>query len=192
MGLSVAAPALAWAPSSSPRSVRSTPTASCSPSPSSRRPRCPTPLSSPTTPPSPSTSWSRTPTSACALTTRPSTTSASAPSSSPPRPTVTSTPSARPVCPASPAASASRVSSTPTSASSVLTSSRSRAHPADVRRQEHDVCRRPASRPLPHLLRPLPWPHVHQGGRRADAQRPEQELLVLRRVDPEQHQVLRL
>merc|ERR1719487_2780238 len=44
-----------------------------------------------------------------------------------PSPTVTSTTSARPVCPASPAASASRVSSTPTSASSVLTSSRSPA-----------------------------------------------------------------
>ena len=40
--------------------------------------------------------------------------------------------------------------------------------------------------------RPLPWPHVHQGGRRADAQRPEQELVVLRRVDPEQHQVRHL
>merc|ERR1711924_443732 len=32
--------------------------------------------------------------------------------------------------------------------------------------------------------------HVHQGGRRADAQCPEQELLVLRRVDPQQHQVV--
>merc|ERR1712196_577518 len=52
---------------------------------------------------------------------------------------------------------------------------RARAHPADVRCQEHDVRRRPSPRPLPHLLRPLPWPHVHQGGRRADAQRPEQE-----------------
>merc|ERR1712178_160114 len=41
---------------------------------------------------------------------------------------------------------------------------RARAHPADVRCQEHDVRRRPSSRPLPHLLRPLPWPHVHQGG----------------------------
>merc|ERR1712110_1194748 len=45
------------------------------------------------------------------------------------------------------------------------------------------------TRTLPHRLRPLPWPHVHQGGRRADAQRPEQELLLLRRVDPQQHQV---
>merc|ERR1719498_1379014 len=30
----------------------------------------------------------------------------------------------------------------------------------------------------------LPRPHVDQGGRRADAQRAEQELVVLRRVDP--------
>jgi tubulin beta len=57
------APAPAWAPSSSPRSARSTPTASCPPSPSCPRPRCPTPSLSPTTPPSPSTSLSRTPTS---------------------------------------------------------------------------------------------------------------------------------
>merc|ERR1712025_207643 len=28
----------------------------------------------------------------------------------------------------------------------------------------------------------VPWPHVHQGGRRADAQRPEQEQLVFRRM----------
>merc|ERR1712216_602442 len=59
-----------------------------------------------------------------------------------------------------------------------------RAHPADVRRQEHDGCRRSPSRSLPHRLRHVPWPHVHQGGRRADAQRAEQEQLVLRRVDP--------
>ena len=38
------------------------------------------------------------------------------------------------------------------------------------RRQEHDGRRRPAPRPLPHGVRPLPWPHVDQGGRRADAQ----------------------
>merc|ERR1712159_91538 len=67
-----------------------------------------------------------------------------------------------------------------------------RAHPADVRRQEHDGRRRPAPRPLPHGVRPLPRPHVDQGGRRADAQRPEQELVVLRRVDPEQPQVRHL
>merc|ERR1711865_953441 len=63
-----------------------------------------------------------------------------------------------------------------------------RAHPADVRRQEHDGRLRPTSRPVPHRRRHLPWPHVDEGGRRADAQRPEQEQLVLRRVDPEQRQ----
>merc|ERR1719261_2084488 len=61
---------------------------------------------------------------------------------------------------------------------------RARADPADVRCQEHDVCCRSSSWSLPHMLCPLPWPYVHQGGRRADAQRPKQELLVLRRVDP--------
>merc|ERR1712072_260041 len=53
------------------------------------------------------------------------------------------------------------------------------AHTAAVRRQEHDVRRRPAPRPLPHVLVPLPRPHVHEGGRRADAQRRQQELVVL-------------
>merc|ERR1712226_206192 len=56
---------------------------------------------------------------------------------------------------------------------------RPRAHLPDVRCQEHDVRLRPPSRPLPHLLRHVPWPHVHQGGLRADAQRSEQELLLL-------------
>merc|ERR1712045_773274 len=68
---------------------------------------------------------------------------------------------------------------------------RARAYTADVRRQEHDGCCRPSPRPLPHRIRALSWPHVDQGGRRADAQRAEQELVLLRRVDPEQHQVLR-
>merc|ERR1711865_1053806 len=57
-----------------------------------------------------------------------------------------------------------------------------RADPADVRRQEHDVRRRPTSRPLPHMLCPVPWPHVNQGGQRA-----EQELQLLCRVDSKQH-----
>merc|ERR1711998_27563 len=69
---------------------------------------------------------------------------------------------------------------------------RAGAHPADVRRQEHDGRRRPAPRPLPHRVGPLPRPHVDQGGRRADAQRAEQELVLLRRVDPEQPQVRHL
>merc|ERR1711990_1129364 len=115
---SVAALALAWAPSSSPRSVRNTPTELWLPTPYARPPRFPTLSSSPTTPPSLSTSSSRTPTNASAWTTRPSTTSASAPSSSPPLPTVTSTTSCPLLCLASPAASASLASSTLTSASS--------------------------------------------------------------------------
>merc|ERR1711957_268872 len=40
---------------------------------------------------------------------------------------------------------------------------RPRAHLPDVRCQEHDVRLRPPSRPLPHCLRHVPWPHVHQG-----------------------------
>merc|ERR1711988_1883563 len=71
-------------------------------------------------------------------------------------------------------------------------SHRAGAHPAAVRREEHDVRRGPAPRPLPHVLVPLPRPHVDQGGRRADAQRDEQELVVLRRVDPEQREVVDL
>merc|ERR1711959_645090 len=38
------------------------------------------------------------------------------------------------------------------------------AHAADVRREEHDVRRGPAPRPLPHGVRALPWPHVDEGG----------------------------
>ena len=40
------------------------------------------------------------------------------------------------------------------------------AHAADVRREEHDVRRGPAPRPLPHGVRALPWPHVDEGGQR--------------------------
>merc|ERR1719456_1811178 len=53
-----------------------------------------------------------------------------------------------------------------------------RANAANVRRQEHDVRGRPPSRALPHRCRAVPGAHVHEGGRRADAQRPEQEQLV--------------
>merc|ERR1712224_1110847 len=66
------------------------------------------------------------------------------------------------------------------------------AHAADVRREEHDVRRGPAPRALPHRHGPLPRPDVHKGGGRADAERAEQELLVLRGVDPKQHQELRV
>merc|ERR1711908_162083 len=66
------------------------------------------------------------------------------------------------------------------------------ADAADVRRQEHDVRRGPAPRPLLDGGGAVPRPHVDEGGRRADAQRAEQELVVFRGVDPEQHQVGRL
>merc|ERR1712094_106623 len=52
--------------------------------------------------------------------------------------------------------------------------------------------RRPEARPLLDGGGSLPWPHVVEGGRRADAQRAEQEFLVLHRVDSEQHEVRHL
>merc|ERR1711966_201451 len=106
---------LVWVLSSSPRSVRNTPTESWPPSPYALPPRCLTPSLSPTMPPSPCTSSLRTLTSASASTTKPFMTSASVPSSSPPPPTVTSTTSCPQLCLVSPAASASPVSSPPTS-----------------------------------------------------------------------------
>merc|ERR1712118_85589 len=66
------------------------------------------------------------------------------------------------------------------------------AHAADVRCQEHDVRSRPAPRPIPYRCCDVPRTDVHQGGGRTDAQRAEQELLVLRGMDPEQHQELSL
>ena len=53
-----------------------------------------------------------------------------------------------------------------------------------------DVRRRPAPRALLDGIRALPRPHVLQGGRRADAQRAEQEQLLLRGMDSQQRQVL--
>merc|ERR1740124_1644540 len=41
---------------------------------------------------------------------------------------------------------------------------RARAHPADVRCQEHDVRLRPQTRTLLDRLRSFPWPYVHQRG----------------------------
>ena len=38
----------------------------------------------------------------------------------------------------------------------------------------------------------FPWPHVHEGGRRADVERTEQEQLLLCRVDPQQREDRRL
>merc|ERR1712072_328120 len=43
-------------------------------------------------------------------------------------------------------------------------SDRARVDPANVRRQEHDVCCRSPSRPLPHCCLHVPRPHVHQRG----------------------------
>uniref|UniRef100_A0A804LBY6 Tubulin/FtsZ GTPase domain-containing protein n=1 Tax=Zea mays TaxID=4577 RepID=A0A804LBY6_MAIZE len=63
------------------------------------------------------------------------------------------------------------------------------AYPADVGRQEHDVRRGPAPRPVPDGVRHVPRQDEHQGGGRADAERAEQELLLLRGVDPQQRQV---
>merc|ERR1712025_709604 len=42
---------------------------------------------------------------------------------------------------------------------------RARVDPANVRREEHDVCRRSPSRPLPHRCLHVPRPHVHERGR---------------------------
>jgi len=41
-------------------------------------------------------------------------------------------------------------------------------------------------------VRAVPRPDVDEGSGRADAQRAEQELFVLRGVDPEQHEVRRV
>lgn len=60
----------------------------------------------------------------------------------------------------------------------------SRAHTANVGRQEHDVRRRPSPWPLLNRVRHVPRPDEHQRSRRTNAQRPEQKLLLLRGVDP--------
>ncbi|KAE8810820.1 Tubulin beta-5 chain [Hordeum vulgare] len=44
----------------------------------------------------------------------------------------------------------------------------------------------------PHCLGHVPWQDEHQGGGRADDQRAEQELILLRGVDPQQRQVERV
>ena len=61
-----------------------------------------------------------------------------------------------------------------------------RADPADVRRQEHDGGLRPQARQVSDRGRGLQGQDVHEGGGRADAQCAEQELLLLRGVDPQQ------
>merc|ERR1719233_2548450 len=70
----------------------------------------------------------------------------------------------------------------------VQSSDCTRAHSTDVRRQEYDDSLRPETRQVPNCCRRIPWPHVYERGGRADAKHPEQELFLLRRVDPEQHQ----
>ena len=51
--------------------------------------------------------------------------------------------------------------------------------PPSIDAARYDVRGGPASRPLPDGVRALPWPHVDEGGRRADAERPEQKLELL-------------
>merc|ERR1711957_505388 len=55
-----------------------------------------------------------------------------------------------------------------------------RAHTANVRCEEHDVRSRSSPRTVLDVCRFVPRPHVHEGGRRADAQCPEQELELFR------------
>jgi len=55
-----------------------------------------------------------------------------------------------------------------------------RAHTANVRCEEHDVRSRSSPRTVLDVCRFVPRPHVHEGGRRADAQCPEQELQLFR------------
>merc|ERR1712060_95488 len=179
--LSVVALAPAWELSSSPRSVRNTQTDRCALSLSCHPPRSPIPSSSPTTLPSLSISSSRTPMMSCALTTRLFTISASEPSSSPPQPTVILTisppfPRSAQLRPPQARCQPRAIPPSPFLHDGIRPSHlpwfpaipcphRPRAHPADVRCQEHGVRFRPPSRSLPHRLRCLPWPHVHQGGR---------------------------
>jgi hypothetical protein len=66
------------------------------------------------------------------------------------------------------------------------------ADAADVGRQEHDVRGGPAARAVSDGVRHVPGQDEHQGGGRADDQRAEQELLLLRGVDPQQRQVQRV
>ncbi|AQK63996.1 Tubulin beta-4 chain [Zea mays] len=66
------------------------------------------------------------------------------------------------------------------------------ADAADVGCQEHDVRGGPAPRAVPDSVRHVPGQDEHQGGGRADDQRAEQELLLLRGVDPQQRQVQRV
>jgi len=61
---------------------------------------------------------------------------------------------------------------------------RPRADPADVGCQEHDVRSWPTTWALPDSINHVLWEDEHQGGGRADAECAEQELVLLRGVDP--------
>ena len=74
----------------------------------------------------------------------------------------------------------------------IFSPDRARVDAANVRREEHDGGVQPAPQSLPHRSRHLPRSHVDEGGRRTDAQHPEQELVLLCRVDPEQREDGRL
>merc|ERR1719281_2346572 len=58
-----------------------------------------------------------------------------------------------------------------------------RAHAADVRRKEHDVCCRSTARPLLDCGILVSGPDVRQRGGLADVERPEQELVILCGMD---------
>ena len=62
----------------------------------------------------------------------------------------------------------------------------------DVRCQEHDVRCWPSPRPLLDCCGSLPWTYVDQGSGRTNAQRSEQELVILCWMDPQQHQGIRV
>ena len=64
------------------------------------------------------------------------------------------------------------------------------ADAADVGREEHDVRGGPAARAVPDGVGDVPGEDVDEGGGRADDQRAEQELVVLRGMDPEQREVV--
>merc|ERR1712232_606675 len=63
-----------------------------------------------------------------------------------------------------------------------------RAHPADVRRKEHDVCCRSSTWTLLDSSCSLSGPYVDERGGRANVECAEQEFVLLRRMDPQQHQ----
>jgi len=67
-----------------------------------------------------------------------------------------------------------------------------RTGPADVRCEKYDGRVRSQARPVPDRRQHISRPHVYEGGGRADAQRADKELQLLRRVDTEQHQDGRL